>query len=153
MDPAPQPTKRKRLFHTTPPWVSSGKTFFITICCTQRHQNQLACPTAFAVMTAALEHYVDSHRLWADLFLVMPDHPHALPSFPPDEQMEKVIRDWKRFVAKQTGIVWQAGFFDHRLRSDESYEEKAHYIRMNPVRAGLAAEPQDWPYVWEVRRA
>lgn len=32
---------------------------------------------------------------------------------------------------------WQRDFFDHRLRSIESAAEKAQYIRMNPVRAGL----------------
>ncbi len=62
--------------------------------------------------------------------------------------MEKVLRDWKRYIAKQTGVVWQDGFFDHRLRGNESYEEKAHYIRLNPVRAGLIASPEAWEFVW-----
>lgn len=65
--------------------------------------------------------------------------------------MEKVLRDWKRFVAKQAGVVWQDGFLDHRLRQEESFEEKAHYIRMNPVRTDLVAEPVEWKYVWPPR--
>jgi hypothetical protein len=40
-------------------------------------------------------------------------------------------------------------FFDHRVRSEESLEEKACYIRLNPVRAGLITCPDDWPYFWE----
>ena len=151
MDPSPQPPKRQRLFHATPPWVREGEVFFVTECCARRSVNQLAHPKAFAVMTGALEHNIHSSRLWAELLLVMPDHLHALMSFPPGEQMEKVVRNWKRFVAKQAGMIWQPGFFDHRLRSNESYEEKAHYIRMNPVRAGLATAPNDWRYVWEPR--
>ena len=43
---------------------------------------------------------------------------------------------------------WQEGFFDHRLRHDESLEEKTYYIRMNPVRAGLIEKPETWPYVF-----
>jgi hypothetical protein len=43
--------------------------------------------------------------------------------------------------------VDQEGFFDHRIRSNESAEEKRQYILMNPVRAGLVARPEDWPYV------
>ena len=78
----------------------------------------------------------------------MPDHLHALISFPPEALMEKTVRDWKRYVAKETGIRWQDGFFDHRLRSDASFEEKVGYIRMNPVRAGLVLRMKDWPYVW-----
>jgi len=99
-------------------------------------------------MTGALEHYLENEKLWAHLFLAMPDHLHALLSLPCEQRMDKVIRDWKRFVAKQTGVVWQDGFFDHRLRSRESFEEKAHYIRMNPVRAGLVDKPSAWPYIW-----
>ena len=45
---------------------------------------------------------------------------------------------------------WQEGFFDHVLRSSESYGEKWEYVRMNPVRAGLCATPEDWPYQGEI---
>ena len=65
--------------------------------------------------------------------------------------MQKSISDWKRYTCTHGGIDWQRDFFDHRLRKDEGYTEKAHYIRMNPVRAGLVARPEDWPYVWENR--
>ncbi len=39
-----------------------------------------------------------------------------------------------------------AKFFRHRVRHDESLDEKAAYIRANPVRAGLIAEGEEWPY-------
>jgi hypothetical protein len=42
------------------------------------------------------------------------------------------------------------GFFDHLLRSDESYAEKWNYVRENPVRAGLAQSGEDWPYAGEI---
>ncbi|MBI2442176.1 MAG: hypothetical protein HYV35_12495 [Lentisphaerae bacterium] len=58
------------------------------------------------------------------------------------------MSEWKRYSAHTLGIEWQRGFFDHRLRKEESFVEKAHYIRMNPVRAGLVAKLEDWPHVW-----
>ena len=140
--------QRNRLYHAAPPWVEPGGVFFITIACAERTTNQLARPAAFPVMTAAIEHYMKAEKLWAHLFLAMPDHLHALMSFPRQERMDSVIRNWKRFVAKNASVAWQDGFFDHRLRSNESFEEKAHYIRMNPVRARLVSEPGKWPYVW-----
>jgi REP element-mobilizing transposase RayT len=82
----------------------------------------------------------------------MPDHVHALLSFPPEKPMERVIAQWKEYVAKQAGIRWQRDFFDHRLRSDEQWEAKAAYIEMNPVRKGLVSEAKDWPYVWRPDR-
>jgi hypothetical protein len=39
-------------------------------------------------------------------------------------------------------------FFDHRLRRDESFGQKADYILHNPVRAGFVEKIEDWPYIW-----
>jgi len=41
-------------------------------------------------------------------------------------------------------------FFDHVLRSEESYEEKWHYVRENPVRARLVKRWQEWPFAGEI---
>jgi putative transposase len=104
-------------------------------------------------MSGAVQHYVTSAKWWARLFLAMPDHAHALLSFPAAERMDSVIRNWKRFVAKKAEIEWQDGFFDHRLRDNENFLLKAEYIRMNPVRAGLVADPREWKYVWQANAA
>jgi putative transposase len=45
---------------------------------------------------------------------------------------------------------WQKGFFDHMIRSHESYDEKWMYVRNNPVRAGLVLSAEDWPYAGEI---
>jgi hypothetical protein len=45
---------------------------------------------------------------------------------------------------------WQKGFFDHVMRSEESYSEKWLYVAENPVRKRLAAHPEDWPYQGEI---
>jgi len=96
--------------------------------------------------------YTDRGRWWAWLFLVMPDHLHTLLSFPREERMSAVIGDWKRFHAGSHGIVWQQGYFDHRLRQEESFAEKAAYIRANPVVKGLCLSAEDWPWVYAADR-
>ncbi|HEX7517484.1 MAG TPA: hypothetical protein VF345_09380 [Chthoniobacterales bacterium] len=45
---------------------------------------------------------------------------------------------------------WQKGFFDHVLRSGDSYAQKWEYVRDNPVRAGLAKAWRDWPFSGQV---
>jgi hypothetical protein len=52
--------------------------------------------------------------------------------------------------ATLSGPHWQKGFFDHVIRSDESYEQKWIYVRENPVRAGLVRSAQDWPFAGEI---
>ena len=83
------------------------------------------------------------------LLLLMPDHLHALISFPADSNPAKIVANWKEIIAKKTDIHWQRDFFDHRLRSNESHQEKADYIRQNPVRKGLVSKAEEWKFVWE----
>ena len=92
--------------------------------------------------------YQELQRWHISLWLFMPDHIHALLSVQHDDDLKALISDWKRFTAREAHICWHKGFFDHRLRGHESLEEKAHYIRMNPVRQGLVARPEDWPHVF-----
>jgi putative transposase len=77
----------------------------------------------------------------------MPDHLHALIAVAGDVELSTLIRDFKRITARLARIDWQRGFFDHRLRHDESEEEKAAYIRANPVRAALIGPNGEWPYM------
>ena len=107
------------------------------------------CQSAVAeFLKDSLLFYQKHGELWVHLLLLMPDHLHAILSFSPTVGMRKSIAKWKRYTAREKGIHWQRDFFDHRLRKDESFVEKTHYIRMNPVRAGLVDAPEDWPYVW-----
>ncbi len=128
--------------------MKDGALYFVTICCEARGRNQLGLPDVGAKLLESAVYYHRVQRWWLQLFLLMPDHLHALMAVPTEVSLPEVIRMWKGYQAKASGIKWQAGFFDHRLRSDESEEEKAHYIQMNPVRAGLVTRPDDWPYYW-----
>ena len=82
----------------------------------------------------------------------MPDHVHLFVS----GHIEFVLSPWvgglKRAMSVALGMThfWQPGFFDHVLRSDESFSEKWEYVRANPVRAGLVASADDWPYQGEI---
>jgi REP element-mobilizing transposase RayT len=139
--------QRRWLYHLAPPWVGDA-TYFITICCRERGRDQLCTPDVAAPLMTAMHHYREIQRWFVFLWLLMPDHVHGLIACPREERLVNVVAAWKRHTARHAGILWQKGFFDHRLRHDESFEEKAFYIRMNPVRAGLVAKPEDWPHVW-----
>jgi len=141
--------ERKTLPHAIPPWVENGADYFITVCARPRGVNQLCLDDTANLIRESLWFRQEMGELWIHLLLLMPDHLHAIMSFSPHVGMEKSMTDWKRYTCIKAGIEWQRDFFDHRLRKNESYLEKAHYIRMNPVRAALVERPQDWPYVWE----
>jgi REP element-mobilizing transposase RayT len=87
----------------------------------------------------------------------MPDHIHLFcaPAVRPTQPLEPWIAFWKSTTAKnwpeQNQLpVWQRHFWDTQLRRSESYGSKWEYVRQNPVRAGLVADEEDWPYQGEL---
>lgn len=42
--------------------------------------------------------------------------------------------------------LWQRSYFDHRIRSSESFHEKCAYVIENPVRAGLVKDASEYPW-------
>jgi len=139
---------RQLLPHEIPSWVSSADIWFITICCQRREFVQLTKKeTANSLLESV--RYRHEHRFWyAHIFLLMPDHCHALLSFPEDRKITQVVRDWKRWTARALGIEWQVDFFEHRLRREEYFSQKWDYILQNPVRANLVTSVENWPFVW-----
>ena len=86
-------------------------------------------------------------------YVIMPDHVHLFVRGSADFILSRWVAGLKRAISlelKTTGTVWQPSFFDHILRSDESYSGKWDYVRDNPVRAGLVKTADDWPYQGEV---
>ena len=137
---------RKRLHHDVPHWVEDGAPFFITVNCAERGREQLTQLSTSAALLEAARFYHDRHQWHITLMLLMPDHFHAILSFPRGAVMADLFKSWKRYTARELGIVWQDGFFDHRLRNDQEENAKHHYIRHNPVRKNLCARPEDWPH-------
>ncbi len=78
----------------------------------------------------------------------MPDHVHVLVSVPPSTDLGRVVSNWKRYVARFHQVEWQRDYFEWRLRGDDRLHEKIEYLKLNPVRAGLAATPEDWPWFY-----
>ena|SRR5437764_6145478 len=141
---------RKRLPHESPLWVDTSQAdYFITICCKQRGRNQLALPTIANELFETIKYRNEQSVWYAHIALLMPDHAHLLLSFPEvEERIQTTVSKWKEWTTKTLQIEWQRDFFEHRLRQEESFREKADYILANPVRAGFVKEPEDWPYVF-----
>lgn len=76
----------------------------------------------------------------------MPDHLHLLVGIPGKTDLSHLVRDFKRVTARKAKIAWQRNFFDHRLRHDESENDKATYILENPSRAGLIEFGERWEF-------
>ena len=87
-------------------------------------------------------------------YVIMPDHLHLFASpGQPEIALDNWVRYWKSQFTKRYGRPqhrWQPSHWDRRLRNDESYAEKWDYTRLNPVRHGLVAHAEDWPFQGEL---
>ena len=104
--------------------------------------------------------FENGRKVHLHAFVVMPDHVHMLftPLF--DEQGEpfalaKIMNSIKgassHSVNKLLGCkggLWEAESFDRIIRSDADFEYRMLYIVQNPIAAGLAKGPDDYPWAW-----
>ena len=102
---------------------------------------------------------VATRGAWVGCYVLMPDHLHLFVVIEDDRvRLSEWIRSLKNSISKvlrvrgESSPHWQKGFFDHIMRGSESYSQKWDYVRANPIRAGLVARPEEWPYAGEVHQ-
>lgn len=130
---------------------SSNPVYFVTFCT----RNRLAI-SDLGKAQAALETYaqrgVTDFGIALGRYVIMPDHIHLFVCGDENFVLSTWVAGLKRAISKALclrGQFWQPTFFDHILRSNESYSEKWEYVSENPVRAGLVTSSADWPYQGE----
>jgi putative transposase len=128
---------------------------FITIC-THDRKRLLDKNYVHEAFTSFAQQAV-SRGVFLGSYVLMPDHLHLFVAFSSKAASVSLwIKSLKNSLSKTLRLEnipaphWQKGFFDHVLRSEESYAEKWDYVARNPVRAGLVKCPEDWPFRGEI---
>jgi putative transposase len=147
-DSAEFKTFPQRLHHAVPPWVQSGSYFHIRLRVARDYPGSLIEPETAHALLNSVQHYHRTMRWYCQLFLLMPDHAHALVAFALGSRPSRVVGEWKHYTARKPGIRWQPNFFDHRIRSASSLAEKHGYILNNPVVKQLCVREEDWLWKW-----
>ena len=132
---------------------------FVTVCAKERQPIFDNLAAAECIVGAW-----EANREWVvGRYVIMPDHVHfcCAPGAWPIPSFHGWMAKWKAQVSrtfpgrgaliapgrdKRIPPLWQRDCWDTQLRQGESFGAKCDYMRMNPVRAGLAARAEDWPY-------
>lgn len=100
-----------------------------------------------------LYQYRSEKRFLVHEFVIMPNHFHLLITPNMGCTLEKSLQLVKGDSSREAGLrfrlcgeVWQRGFTDHRIRDRKDYRTHVEYIHLNPVRARLVVEPNEYPY-------
>jgi REP element-mobilizing transposase RayT len=131
--------------------------YFLTTCTLGRTK----CLASENFHAIAVEVWGTCERLYgwaAGRYVVMPDHVHFFASpMAEAKSLSVFVGKWKEWTAKYAARrlgypvpLWQPEFFDHLLRSTESYDGKWQYVRDNPVRAGLVSVAEGWKFQGEL---
>jgi len=90
-------------------------------------------------------------------YVLMPDHLHWLMRLDDKSKLAKVVQGMKSVSAHRInrllgrrGRIWQAGFHDHALRSDEAVIPAARYVVANPLRAKLVTSLREYS-LWDAK--
>jgi len=109
-------------------------------------------PRLAEIVQNALLHF-DGERYALHAWSVMPNHVHTLYTPEPRWELSQIAHSWKSFTANEcnkvlgrAGEFWQREPFDRYIRNQKHFNSALRYIENNPVKAGLCAQAEDWPW-------
>jgi REP element-mobilizing transposase RayT len=137
-------------------WIEHPILFITTY--TNGRRKILASAETAPILVEEWHHAYERHGWHIGRYVVMPEHVHFFCAPGNDaKNLSQFMKCWKEWTSKRIkrtcdldGVVWHAEFFDHLLRSHESYAQKWDYVLQNPVRAGLVQNINEWPWQGEV---
>jgi len=146
-------------------WVKDP--IYFTTTCTYRRQAILTTDAVADILVNEWQTARERHGWAVGRYVIMPDHVHffCAPELEA-KTLSEFVGSWKRWTSRRihaqgqprtassatTPPLWQREFFDHVLRSSESYSQKWDYVRENPVRAGFVTGADEWKHAGEIEQ-
>jgi putative transposase len=122
---------------------------FITFSCFHRLP-LLSGPEPKRTVEEILEQTRQRHEARIYAYVLMPEHVHLLISEPPHILLAQFLKSFKQAASRklkgERERFWQDRYFDRNIRGEEGRSEVIQYIHRNPVKRGLAARPEDYPW-------
>ncbi|WP_297577089.1 transposase [uncultured Deefgea sp.] len=141
-------------------WLPGG-TWFFTVTLLERHNNFLLVQH-IDLLREAVAYTRQRHPFQIHAWVVLPDHLHCileLPAGDTDFSLRwRLIKayfsrnlptdEWRNPARVRRGErgIWQRRFWEHLIRDERDFQNHMDYIHFNPVKHGLVANVQDWPY-------
>jgi REP element-mobilizing transposase RayT len=127
------------------------RSYFLTICC-DRKRSVFVRPEIVDLVLQRFLQAADARRFSLSAYCFMPDHFHALAAGLCEDSnlsaFASLAKQRSAYYFKRAYYcrLWQEGYFDRVLRSDEPEMTVIRYVVSNPVRAGLVQTPQEYPF-------
>ncbi|MBN8610681.1 MAG: transposase [Deltaproteobacteria bacterium] len=142
---------RKRVRLEPSAYAEVGRLCSITIAVRDRVPVFASPPVAASAVEVLREH-AERTGVSVYAFCVMPDHVHLVVSPSARCDLVTFVGQFKNLSQRAAwtlgieGAFWQAGFWDHFVRRDGELLSVIDYVLDNPVRAGLVATRDAYPF-------
>jgi len=148
-------------------WRRKGGTFFFTVCLAARGSDLLL--REVELLREAVRQTRIGRPFDIEAFVVLPDHLHSIWRLPAGDddfstrwgaikgRFSRAVRESGRMgpspilrspskLGKGEAGIWQRRFWEHLIRDAEDHARHLEYCWIDPVRHGLVARAQDWPW-------
>ena len=127
----------------------TNRMFFVTV--NVRKDRPIFTEDEYPLMIAALEESRRKLSFRLCGYVLMPDHWHALIGVDHPLSISRAVQDIKWIAARRIGrqrdsggSFWQHQFWDRFVRNGKEFGQRLAYMHCNPVRKGLARNPEEW---------
>ncbi|MGN7830243.1 REP-associated tyrosine transposase [Pseudoxanthomonas sp. 22568] len=127
--------------------------YLLTICC-HRRQPWLRKSEAAKLVIDAARWLETRNRIELGAIMVMPDHVHMVVQLRTGT-LAGLMHGYKGYTAhalnrvlSRQGRLWQAGYHDSALQTEEALHQAISYCLQNPMRARLVEDFRDYPHWW-----
>ena len=137
-----------------------GATYFFTVNLAERGGTALT--DRIDLLREAYRLTVAEQPLRCEAMVILPDHIHAVWTLPPGDA--DFSRRWQKIkgrfthtsglrgaqsssmAEKREAGLWQRRFWEHMIRDPEEERRAIAHCLSDPVRHGLVARAEDWPF-------
>jgi putative transposase len=140
-------------------WYGGGDLHFITSSCYQR-KPFFDFASQRDLFLKIFEEVRQKYEFQVVGYVVMPEHVHLLIGEPDDGTVAIIMQVLKQRISRQCPAhgrshlpedadplpFWYPRSYDFNVFSEKKLAEKLDYIHWNPVRRGLVASPEQWPW-------
>ena len=137
---------------------AAGGCYFFTTNLSDRGSDLLV--REVAVLRASIRATMAARPFRIEAMVVLPDHLHTVWTLPEGDadfsgRWRGIKAGFSRRLPEASGSartrkgergIWQRRFWEHLIRDQADFQAHLGYCWFNPVKHGLVARPEDWPW-------
>ena len=136
----------------------SGSFYAVTKCILNREKLLISNPSSPVdssnisdIVVSSLKYLHEKETIDCWGYVIMPDHLHMILRLSGSQSISEVLSSFSKHTSRKinkglgrSGRLWEKGFYERKIRSEDELSNQLGYSRENPVRKGYVEDARDW---------